>query len=100
EAAGSAQDVIAALSRVAPDQLGSQCFALHPSCRFIASAYPVLRIWQVHQSEFDGDPAVSFDDGTDYLLVRRADAGVLVERLAKAEFAWLAALSQGEGLAS
>lgn len=100
DASGSAQDVIAALSRVPPEQLGSECFALHPSCRFIESAYPVLRIWQIHQSDFEGDPAVSFDAGTDYLLVRRGDAGVLVERLVKADFAWLAALTGGEGLAS
>jgi len=100
ETSGNAQDVIAALSRVAPDMLGSQCFALHPSCRFIESAYPVLRIWQVHQPGFDGDPAVSFDDGIDSLLVRRTEPGVLVERLATADSAWLAALAEGKGLAS
>ena len=44
---------------------------LDPSCRLVASAFPILRIWQVNQPDYEGDDRVDLDAGGDALLVRR-----------------------------
>ena len=64
-----AQDVLAALARLPSDAVARQTLTLEASCRLVASRFPVMRIWQVHQS--DGDKSVDLDTGPDRLLVRR-----------------------------
>jgi len=83
----------AALAKVAPGQLAGLQFELHPSVRLIASAFPILHIWQVNQSGFDGDDRVDLGEGADTLLVRRAGDGVVIERIARGDHALLTALA-------
>jgi hypothetical protein len=90
--------VLAALATVVPERLPAVRLVLAPSCRLVASDYPVLRIWQVNQEGFVGDDRTSLDAGADALLVRREPGGVTIERVAAAEFAWLAALASGKSL--
>ena len=66
---------------------------LAPSCRLIASPYPVLRIWQTNQPDFAGDRRVDLAEGTERVLVRRDAHGVSLQRLAPGEHAWLSALA-------
>lgn len=98
EATGSAQDVIAALANVPPAAFDTLRFSLAPSCRLLASPFPVLRIWRAHQP--GGEPLADIDvaGGGEHLLVRREDGGVTVERLTAAGYAWLAALHAGAAL--
>lgn len=91
-------EVLAALARVPAEALEQARFALAPSCRFIASAHPVLRIWQVHQPGHEGDFAVDWEAGGDRVLLRRDADGVALEALPAGEWTWLAALSRGETL--
>jgi hypothetical protein len=84
--------VLAAFAAVAPERLASLRLTLDPSCRLVASPYPILRIWQTNQADFEGDDRVTLDEGGDHLLVRRGADGVLIERLADGDYAWLAAL--------
>jgi Putative DNA-binding domain len=88
--------VLAALAQVAGDLLVRQRLALDPSCRFVHSPFPVMRIWQVHQS--DGDKAVDLDAGPDHLVVRREGAVPSIARCGAGDFAFLAALSGGADL--
>jgi hypothetical protein len=97
---GSPEALLAALGAIPAERVTAQRFILDPSCRFIASSHPVLRIWQVHQPEFEGDPAVAFDGRIDRLLVRREGEGVTIERLADGDFALLRALDDGADLAA
>ena len=90
--------LLAALAQVPGDAIARQRFALDPSCRFVQSAFPVMRIWQVHQD--DGDRSVDLDAGPDHLLVRREGDVPSIARLAAADFAFLAALSGGGDLGS
>jgi hypothetical protein len=91
--------VLAALASIAPHRLPTMRVRLHPSCRFVASDYAILRIWQVHQPEHDGDDRVQFDESADRLLVHRDARGTAIERTPAGDFAWLAALASGAMLA-
>jgi hypothetical protein len=90
--------VLAALAAVPGPQLPALRLALDPSCRRVASAFPVLRIWQVNQPGHDGDPRVALDAGGDALLLRRDADGVGIERIGRGDHAWLEALASGMAL--
>ncbi len=92
--------VLGALAALAPEALPAARLALAPSCRLVASAYPVLRIWRSNQDGYEGADRVSLDEGGDALLVRREAAAVTIERLAEPEFAWLDALARDASLAA
>ena len=99
DAQGDAQRMLAALAAIPADEIALQRFALDPSCRLLRSAFPVLRIWQAHQDGSAREGRVEFGAGEDFLLVRREDGGVVVERVEPGHFAWLAALAAGADLA-
>jgi hypothetical protein len=97
---GTPEAMLAALAAAPAERITAQRFALDPSCRFVVSDFPLLRIWQVHQPGFEGDIAVAFDTGTDHLLVRREASTVVIERLPAGDFALLRALGDGADLAA
>jgi hypothetical protein len=88
----------AALHAVPEDVLGELRFVLHPSAQFVVSAYPIFHIWQVNQPGYAGNDRVDLGEGGDALLVRRAPDGVVIERLAAGEHAFLAALAGNRSL--
>jgi len=90
--------VTAALATIAPERLPRVALQLDPSCRLIASDFPVLRIWRVNQSDYRGDLRVDPDEGGDRLLVRREGVVVGITRVDGGTFAWLAALARGQSL--
>lgn len=96
DASADPEAVLTALAQVPGDAIAQQRFALDPSCRFVRSAFPVMRIWQVHQG--DGDRSVDLDAGPDHLLVRREGDVPSIARLAAADFAFLSALACGDDL--
>lgn len=70
-------------------------FLLHPSARLLASAYPVLTIWQVNQPGYEGDPSVDLGLGGERLLVIRRDLAVQLDPLGAGEYDLLTALAAG-----
>lgn len=90
--------VLAALTVVPSDRLPALRLMLEPSCRLIASNFPIRRIWQVNQPDHTGDDRVALDEGAETLLIRRDDHGVSLERAGAGEYAWLAALAAGSAL--
>ena len=90
--------VLAALGNLPPERLPAAGLALAPSCRLVASRFPILRIWQTNQKSYQGDVHVSLDERADRLLIRREAGGVTIERIATAEHAWLGALASGAPL--
>jgi hypothetical protein len=97
---GSPQEVLAALAQIPGPDVARQRFVLDPSCRFLRSPHPVLRIWQVHQPDHAGDGQVDLRAGADHLLIRREAATPVVERLAAGDFAFLSSLAAGADLAA
>jgi len=92
--------VIAALGAITPERLPEVRLRLHPSVRMIASAFPVLRIWQVNQPDYACDEDVALDAGGDTLVVARGSDGVTLARLGVGDHAWLATLASGRNLAA
>ena len=89
-------DVLAALGRVEPERLPAARLVLAPSCRLLASPFPVLRVWQANQQ--DDVAPVALDAGAECLLVRRAGDEVAIASIAPAEHAFLSALARREGI--
>ncbi|MFL6603510.1 MAG: putative DNA-binding domain-containing protein [Steroidobacteraceae bacterium] len=79
---------------------GQLRFTLHPACKLVRSAYPVVRIWAVNQSEVTDAEVVDLSSGADFVLLRRVAEGVDIRRVAAADFAILHAFSQGAILAT
>ena len=65
---------------------------LHPSCRLIASPFPVDRIWRVHQKACSERETVDLDAGGVRLLVHRREDEVGWIDLPPADFAFLDSL--------
>jgi hypothetical protein len=97
---GTPEALLAALGTIPAERITALRFTLDPTCRFVASVYPVLRIWQVHQPGFEGDIAVPFGAATERLLVRREAGAAVIERLVPGDFALLRALADGDDLAA
>ena len=95
DADGTAREVLAAVARriAGGDDVS---LGLHPSCRLLCSAHPVMRIWQAHQEPVPG--SIDLDAGGERLLVRREGARPCIERVSRAEHAWLDALARGATL--
>ncbi len=74
-------------------------FLLALSCRLMSSGFPVHRIWQMCQPDFDGEGNVDLSEGGADLLVRRQGFHVIVETVQPGEFAMLMALSTGHDFA-
>jgi hypothetical protein len=90
------QALIAAISVIEDDAIGNMHLTLHPSCRRVASSFPVFEIWTAHQPGQDPGMQVDASAGaTGHVLVRRSAHAPLVERITAAESAWLGALAGG-----
>lgn len=80
------------LSQVPVDKYGAIKFKLHPACHFLASQYPILRIWQVNQEDYQGDQRVDLDEGGVNVLLFRRELDIAVRALSAGEFAFLSAI--------
>lgn len=89
---------LSALAQVSPDDLPRLRFRLHPSARLLASPYPVLRIWQVNQPDFEGEPTVDLGEGDCRMLVVRHHLSVDIDTPSDAEFALLSSFAAGRTL--
>lgn len=83
------------LMTVAQAALPSLHFQLHPSCRLLASPFPVDRIWAANQPDAAESMTVDLSAGGVRLLIRRRGDAVAIEPVGDPEFALLAALAQG-----
>lgn len=94
EADDNALDVsqLAQLDPSGYEQLG---FKIHPSARFIASDYPIARIWACNQPGAQQDEWIDLHEGACRLLIYRPDVEVKILSLDKAEYHCLTALASG-----
>jgi hypothetical protein len=85
----------AALAGIAPDDAPHLVLWLHPAFGFLASPFPVERLWRANRR--DGAPAAPIDlgEGGVRLEVSRRGAEVVMRPLDAASFAWRQALARG-----
>lgn len=90
---------LSALASVPPERQSELRFRLHPSARFLASDYPLLRIWETNQPGFIGDGQINLDEGGCRLLVFRPGLEVDIHALDNGDYALLNALAEDLTLA-
>ena len=88
----------AALAAVAHGDMARLVFAVDPSVRFLASPWPVDRVWRASREGADGDDRVDLAAGPVWLEVRRAGDAVVMRGLAAADHALRAGLEGGDTL--
>ena len=73
-------------------------FTLAPSCRLLASPWPVHRLWELNQPGVEWDEDFDIESGGVRLLVRRSGFEVELEPLEEGVFVLLVALTDGAAL--
>ena len=89
-----------ALATVPPERYEELHFQLHPASRLIQSRFPLDAIWQVNQTDYQGDQTVDLNSGGVTLLVIRRDLEITINPLSQEEFAFLHALAKGNDFAT
>lgn len=97
-AADAAPLDLAALTRVPADEYQSLRPRLAPSCALLASQWPLARLWQIHQDEYQGDFTVDLQPGMARILVHRPQWRAEVTGLTLGEYAFLDAALAGSAL--
>lgn len=97
-AADAASLDLTRLSQVAPDDYENLLLHVHPACRIVSSNYPIVAIWQAHQSGADSLFKIDLASGAEIALVNRQDDAVNVRELTEEEAYWLEAVIHGQGL--
>ena len=88
------------LAVVAAEDTPRLVFRLAPSLGFLASPWPVDRIWRLNHPGADGDAAVDLDEGGVRLEINRRGSDVVLRALDAAQFALRQALAGGETIAA
>lgn len=73
-------------------------FRLAPPCALLASAWPLGRIWQVHQDDYERPVDVDLASGPDRIVVHRPRWRVQVQSVAPGDFRFLQAAQAGAAL--
>jgi hypothetical protein len=94
-AASSRPLAASALAAIAPEDAPRLLLWLHPSFGFLASPFPVDRIWRVNRQDGADAPAIDLAAGGVRLEVSRPATDVLMRPLDAASFAFRQALAQG-----
>lgn len=87
-----AVSALAQLDAASYERLG---FKVHPTARFIASDYPIGRIWANNQSDAQQEAFIDLNDGGCRLLLFRPELEVEIVSLIEAEYQCLTALTAG-----
>jgi hypothetical protein len=95
-------DVLVRMATMSDDDRAALRLGWQPAARLVASPFPVLRIWQMHQSPLHEDgsdaPLVDLDTGGEAVLVIQRAGEILLVGLRSGEYALLEGLSTGARL--
>jgi hypothetical protein len=89
-----------ALTAFAPEALEEVRLVPHSSLRFIISRFPLMAIWQAHQSADGPEGPIDFEAGGDMLLVYRPREETLIRKVSAGAFDFVLALAAGQTLAA
>ena len=88
----------AALTQVAPDDLGDAQLVLQPGVRTVESGYPVWSVWRENQPDAPGAP-VDFSIGPQWIVVACVNGGLVLHSVPQDHFRFVASLAAGATLA-
>lgn len=88
----------AALNGLEPEAAAALRLELHPAVRLLASAHPVLTIYEIARAS-DGAETPAVPEAGERVLIQRHGEDVEMERLSPGNFAFLASLAEGVALA-
>jgi hypothetical protein len=88
----------ARLSSMPAEALPRLVFRLDPSVSFLASPWPIDRIWRANQDDARGDDAVELDGGGAHLEIRTRHGEVVLRALTASRLAFRRALGEGATL--
>ena len=80
------------LASIREDDYPRLQLTLHPAVATLKSAYPLFRIWEVHQDDYGGEIAVDFDGDAEAIVIYRPQFRATVARLTRGEAAFLDAI--------
>jgi len=83
------------LAAIPESRIGEAVLALHPACATTESKWPLARLFEVHQRDFEGEWSVDFDVAPSAVLVYRPRWRALVTSIDAAEHAFLRACLDG-----
>lgn len=86
------------LARLPPEKFLVLRPKLAPACALLESAWPLGRIWTIHQDDYRGAFEIDLKDGPDRILVHRPRWRAQVLSLAPGDFRFLNSASRGETL--
>jgi len=89
---------LARLAAVPAETQGALRFCMHPSAHLLRSSFPLLAIWGVNQPDHTGELAVDWQAGTEYLLVYRPEAEVIIRSVPEAAWQFYSACAAGQPL--
>ena len=98
-AADAAPLDLAKLAAVPPERMGDLRLVLNPACAVVESDWPLARLWQIHQRDYEGAFDVDWDAGGGAVLVDRPQWRVRVRAIEAASAAFLTGCVAGAPLA-
>ena len=87
---------VGTLAGLAEDDYARLAVTLHPAVAVVSSAFPLFRIWEVHQDDYRGELAVDLESGAERIVVYRPQFRATVSRLSTGEAVFLAAVARGD----
>ena len=87
------------LASLAPEAFQTLRAELAPACALLESAWPLGRIWAIHQDDYQGAFEIDLQAGPDCILVHRPRWRAVVMSIGPGDFAFLTSASQGRSLA-
>ena len=85
---------IQSLSQLNEQQQSLLHFHLPPGSSLLTSEYPVAKIWQVNQDDYQSDDNINLDEGGNKLLVWRQDFDMRIDFLNDAQWQFLNAIQR------
>jgi hypothetical protein len=90
---------VVALTKVPEADYPHLGFHLASNSHLLASNYPIHRIWQVNQDNFEGDNSVNLDQGGVKLFIWRQQMNMRIDVLSEVQWICLNNIAQGKKLA-
>ncbi len=79
---------------------GALRLGLAPACALLASPWPLARIWQVHQDDYEGEFSVDLEAGPERILISRPRFRVLVGAISTGAYRFLERCGAGAPVAA
>jgi hypothetical protein len=79
---------------------GALHLGLAPACTLLASPWPLARIWQVHQEDYQGEFSVDLEAGPERILICRPRFRVLVGVISAGAYRFLERCGAGASVAA